>query len=154
MSRKQLTKNFYLDEFTRSQIAARIGRQIAPTPAEVDNLGLLCGTVLQPIRERLGSVHVSSGLRPLWLNRKLGSSDNSFHVYGLAADFNISGLSTHEAAYMISTLDLPFDDLILEFGRWVHINVARAGRRPRRRVRTFTKMNGRTVKTNGISLTS
>ena len=135
--RIQLSENFYLDEFTRSQEAARLGRvvMVAPESPVFYALGYLCVEILQPTRDTLGPGHISSGFRPHWLNTLIGSSKRSQHPKGEAADFTVSGHSPYEVCAWIADSPLPFDQLIYEFGQWVHVSCA-IGREPRRQVLT------------------
>lgn len=127
MKRIKLSENFYLDEFTRSQTAARLGQVIEVEPgSEVfGNLQHLCETVLQPVRDALGvAVHITSGYRPEWLNLAVRGSDTSAHVKGLAADFVVGGMTPLEVCRQIVAIPepVPFAQLIYEFGVWVHIS--------------------------------
>jgi hypothetical protein len=141
MDRIQLSRNFYLDEFTRSGVAARLGRPVAVAPgsAEYANVLRLCTHVLQPIRDGLGPVFVTSGVRPRWLNRMIGSHDDSQHIPGQAADFRVIGFSPFEVVAWLSTSPIPFDQVIHEFGEWVHVSINPIERPPRRQVLTAYK---------------
>lgn len=141
MDRHQLTRNFYLDEFTRSGVAARLGRPIvvALDSPEYANLRRLCTHVLQPIRDGLGPVFVTSGIRPLWLNTMMGSRPSSQHIPGQAADFRVVGFSPFEVVAWLIGSAIPFDQVIHEFGQWVHVSINPIDRPPRRDVLTAYK---------------
>ena len=82
-----LTTNFKLNEFTRSETAKRLDINNEPDEASLYNLRRLA-TELEKVREILGKpIIITSGFRSLALNRKIGSKDNSSHVVGCAADF-------------------------------------------------------------------
>ena len=88
----KLSKNFSLDEMTKSQTAIRMGLSNNPSEGEVENLRLLCERVLQPIRDHFyHTVTISSGYRNEILAQKIGSSRNSQHCKGEAADCEIFG---------------------------------------------------------------
>ncbi len=125
MNRIQLSKNFYLDEFTRSQTATRHGIDIVvPENGEIfHNLKNLCDIVLQPLRDNLGPVHISSGYRPPKLNKLIGGSETSEHCFGRAADFVVSGFTPFEVALWIERNVDGYNQLIHEFGKWVHASV-------------------------------
>lgn len=117
----RLSKNFTLDEFLRSQTATRHDIDMTPPADVLANLQRLVDTGLQPLRDHVGaSVNVSSGFRPLALNSRIGGSKTSEHVNGNAVDFTVTGLSPFETAELIVELGLPFDQVIHEFGVWVH----------------------------------
>ena len=50
-----LSKNFSLNEFTKSVSAIRNGIDNSPTPEHIRSIQLLVKHVLQPLREALGS---------------------------------------------------------------------------------------------------
>jgi len=118
-----LTKNFSLDEFTISQTAIR-NRIINTTNNEVINkIKVLCVKSLQPLREKLNKpIIITSGYRSETLNSIIGGSVNSQHCKGEAADIIISGMRACELFAYILTSDILYDQVILEFNRWVHIS--------------------------------
>lgn len=150
----QLSEDFWLREFLRSETAARKGRDIVAGEFEQQNLRRLCVDVLQPIRSSLGRVvTVLSGLRPVWLNVEVGGSKSSAHIYGMAADFIVAGMTPWQTCQWILTKQgtpLPFQQLILEFDRWVHISIASAGTVPKREVLTAKRQYGQTVYLPGV----
>ena len=82
----KLSKNFSLEELTRSNTADKHGIDNTPDDDVIDNLQELVDNVLQPIRDHYNkSVTVTSGYRCLELNNKLNSSVNSQHIKGQAA---------------------------------------------------------------------
>lgn len=80
-----LTPHFSLAELTASQIADRAGIDNTPEEGHVANLILLCERVLEPLRDELGPIFISSGYRCLAVNRRLSSKDTSYHVQCRAA---------------------------------------------------------------------
>lgn len=123
----KLSKNFSLDELTKSQTALRMGIDNEPTPGDLYNLSQLCDNILQPVREHFGKpVTISSGYRSVALCEAIGSSAKSQHAKGEAADFEIMGIDNKEVAVWIRD-NLDFDQLILEFYKdgepssgWIH----------------------------------
>lgn len=146
MNRIQLSKNFYLDEFTRSETAARHGIEMqVPEDSEVfRNLKRLCQRILQPVRDALGPVHILSGYRPPELNKLLGGSPTSQHCAGLAGDFVVTGHMPLEVAQWIARHPFSsYDQLIHEFGQWVHVSVPYEHLPHRRELLTAFKAPGR-----------
>ena len=147
----RLSPNFTLEEMTRSQTASR--REIDNTPdlQEIENLKILC-LLLEKIRAgQNGAVIVSSGFRSYTLNKAIGGASKSAHMDGLAADIKIVGKSSRETALWIrDNLKGEYDTNILEFGRWVHIAIAKESAEPRSRDLTAIKRDGRTVYLKGI----
>jgi len=120
-----LSANFTLDEFLISQTAARHGINMVPTPPTIKNLERLCISCLQPLREAVNRpIFVSSGFRSPDLNSLIGGSKTSAHMQGNAADFRVSGMSPYDTCLMIVEMGLPYDQVIHEFGQWVHLGVA------------------------------
>ncbi|MFT0518471.1 D-Ala-D-Ala carboxypeptidase family metallohydrolase [Pseudomonas faucium] len=135
-----ITPHFTLDEMIVSQLAAREGLDNTPPPEARANLQLLC-SALEQVRALFGvPIVVSSGYRSVAVNRRVGGSATSQHVQGLAADFTVLGMTPREVVRGISESALAFDQLILEFDRWVHLSVAQAA--PRRQVLTIRKGTG------------
>ena len=123
----KLSANFTLSELTSSQMATRHGIPNEPKPDHIDNLKALCINVLQPIRSEFEKpVMISSGYRSPELCVRIGSSINSQHAKGQAADFEIHSVSNKDLAIWIKN-NLEFDQLILEFHNeaepnsgWIH----------------------------------
>ncbi len=118
-----LSKNFALEEFCRSQTAARMGRKVEPTDEETLAIQALVRNIFQPLRDVIDKpIIISSGLRPEWLNKAIGGSKTSQHMLGEAGDFNVIGMTPLEVCHKIVELKLPFDQLIHEFKEWVHVS--------------------------------
>ena len=121
----KLTDNFFLYEFLRSQAAPRYGIPMDPPIEVIDNLRRLCVDILQPLRDitRL-PISVTSGYRPLELNTLIGGSTTSAHMDGRAADIIVNGRSPLQVAETIRDMELPYDQVIHEFGQWVHVGIS------------------------------
>lgn len=139
-----LSPHFTLEEFTRSQTAVRRGIDNTPPPEVIESLTLLCVYVLEPIRAALGPVSISSGYRSVTLNRAIGgaSGSRSQHTKGEAADISVEGMDTEALYTAIKSSPVPFDQLIQEFGQWVHISYSANTRRQCLRA---VKEGGKTV---------
>ena len=111
----KLSNNFSLKEMVKSQTAERKGINNNPSEDHMNNLKLLCENVLQPVRDHFGKVvTVSSGYRSPELCEAIGSSKNSQHAKGQAADFEIFDVSNQELVIWIDK-NLDYDQMILEF---------------------------------------
>lgn len=150
----QLSKDFFLHEFLSSQVAARSGRVITASPEEYENLKRLCRDVLQPLRDELGPIVVTSGLRPQWLNALIGGSLTSNHMYGCAADVKVLHMQNAHVCHMVKQMELPVDQCILEFppNGWVHLGVERVGAKRRNSFLTARTLQGKTVYEPGINV--
>jgi hypothetical protein len=119
-----LTPNFTLEEMTLSQEAIRKGISNVPNPRSLQNLKALCH-VLEMVRSFVGSpITISSGYRSPAVNAAVGGVVGSAHTKGLAADITCSRYSPYELAQLISSSEIPFDQLILEYDSWVHIGLS------------------------------
>lgn len=144
MSNIKVGRYFYLEEFTASPTATRLGITLCPDTNEKDAIKDLCDKVLDPIREYFGEpVIVTSGFRTLELNKAIGGSRRSQHMWGEAADIKIGGLSSLEIARAVKDLKLDFDQCIVyapERGGHAHISFTR--RRDNRRQFLYAPAEG------------
>ncbi|WP_420465630.1 D-Ala-D-Ala carboxypeptidase family metallohydrolase [Panacagrimonas sp.] len=140
----RLSPHFHLDEMTASETAARHGIANEPNETEIRNLACLCEEVLEPLRASIGRpIIVTSGFRCVELNRRLGSKDTSDHVAGRAADIKVHGLRPIEVCQRIADLELPYRQLIHEFGAWTHVSIPADNEVPRRQHLTIDRLGTR-----------
>ena len=147
----RLSTHFTLKEFTRSTTATRKGINNTPVDTIIYRGIALCEHVLEPVRTLLDNniIRITSGYRCRTLNRKLASEDTSQHIKFEAADFIVDGYTPYEVVKAISESDIPFDQVILEFGDWVHISYTDT-HKPRRNVLTICREKGKVVKKIGL----
>jgi len=120
----QFTKNFSLHELLLTSHRKFDEEQYNPPTEVIENLRALCVNILQPVRDALGSpVNLNSGYRCPSLNRSIGGAKNSQHMTGHAADIIDLNNGNEKLFKKIKELNLPFDQMIDEFGfRWVHVS--------------------------------
>jgi hypothetical protein len=125
---QRLSPHFTLGELVFSQTAARKGMDNTPSEVVVANLVRLAAT-LEAVREAVNGrpVVVSSGFRSFLVNKMVGGADQSAHIFGLAADIHVPGMTIPELAQAIITAGVEFQQLIQE-GTWCHIAVPATGR--------------------------
>jgi len=86
---------------------------------------------------------LDAGFEPMLLDSgTIGGARGSQHTRGEAADIYVPGMSVAVLVDKIQSLHLPFDQLIDEFGRWVHVSHTE---QPRRKVLKARIENGKTV---------
>lgn len=145
----RLSAHFTLAELTASNTAARKGIPNIAPPEIVDTLTLTADR-MEKVRALLGNkpIRILSGYRSPAVNKVVGGSKNSAHMTGHAIDFTCEGFGTpaQVAAYLSQHLTA-YDQIIQEFGQWVHIGFG-PGRRMQRL--TAKKVGGRTVYVQGI----
>ena len=149
-----LSENFTLQEFTKSQTAER--RDIDNTPVEghIENAKVLFENVVQKVRDNFGVTIINSGYRSGDLNYAVGGSNTSQHCKGQAVDIECPGIPTYDVAKWIED-NLDFDQLILEFytpgipdSGWVHVSYKTDDNR--KSVLTAMKENGKTIYKPGL----
>lgn len=125
----KLSENFTLDEFTLSQTASR--HDISNTPPD-DVMQALKRTAegLESVRLALGHpIHISSGYRSPQVNRMMGGAAKSQHVRGEAVDFTCPGYGIPAKIMTAIAGAVDYDQLILEYARWIHISFTDSPRR-------------------------
>lgn len=130
-----MSAHFTLEEFLHSDTAKQHGYSNFPTWEVVDNLKRLAD-IMEQIRNGAGGrpVTILSGYRSPPVNTAVGGATNSAHLFGLACDFIIpdygSPLDICKAIEPHMGF-LQIDQLIWEFGDWVHLGLAAADCDPR-----------------------
>jgi hypothetical protein len=130
---RRLSPHFTLEELCLSETAVRAGIDNTPSADVVANLARLA-KMLEKVRALLKSpIHITSGFRCPELNARIGGSKTSAHLDGRAADFICPVFGTpYAVAKKIAAARLGYDQMIHEYGRWVHIAVPRAQERAQR----------------------
>lgn len=131
-----MTKNFTLKELC----VTKTGIHNEPNAEQKEALSLLAVNILQPARDALGPIKVTSGFRNSKVNAAVGGSRSSQHTKGEAADLQCKD----NAALFQFIKTLEFDQLIWEFGDkeqpdWVHVSYASKNRKE---ILKATKKNG------------
>ena len=131
-----LSKNFTLKELTRSNTATRLGIDNEPSKEGILKLTLLATELLQPLRNAVGSLRITSGYRSPQLSEAIGSSSNSQHCRYEAVDMQFVKRGKMDNIKIYDALidsDLDYDQCILEFGNatehidptepaWIHLS--------------------------------
>jgi hypothetical protein len=119
-----LTPHFTLEELTASETAERNGWDNSPNEQELENLKRLAD-FLEQVKVVMGGkpIMISSGLRTKKVNDAVGSKDTSQHRLGCAADFKVPGVTPDEVCRKIIASGIPYDQIIREYDRWIHISV-------------------------------
>ena len=131
----RLSKNFTLKELTYSSTALRLGIDNEPSKEGIYKLRLLATSILQPLRDVLVAIRITSGYRSAQLSEAIGSSSNSQHCRYEAVDLQYvkRGKMDNLAIYnTLIDLELDYDQCILEFGGteyidpenpyWIHLS--------------------------------
>ena len=135
-----MSKYFTLEELTRSQTAARLGKDNTPNATQKRDL-LRLMDYLDGIREEFGEpIRVTSGFRSWDVNDAVGGSKKSQHLAGQAADI----VPMHKPERLRELFDLirkrgGYQQVIYEHvGRsvWVHVAIPPIGEMPRQEAMT------------------
>ena len=140
-----LTEHFTVEELSASDTAARKGIDNTVPLDLLPNLRYL-SRILEGIRLAIKHpVRVNSGYRCPDLNEAVGGSRGSAHMKALAADIIAPGFgSPLELCKAVAVLDdVPYDQIIYEFGAWCHVGLVQAGDTPRKQLLTInSRTNG------------
>lgn len=124
----KLSKNFTLAELTKtnSGVPNDIPEHL------ITNLRELVDNVLQPARDALGPIIVTSGYRSPEVNKAIGGSSKSQHCQAQAADLRCK--KGNDVLFNWLAENTPFDQMIWEFGdddapSWVHCSYSSRQRR-------------------------
>jgi len=123
----RLSKNFVLSEITRSNTAKRLGISNEPKKEHLKNLQRIITDIIQPMRDDIGPIRISSGYRSPSLNRAISGSNKSQHTKGQALDLQFwkEGKMCNKEVYdWVLENDVEFDQMINEFDfSWVHLSL-------------------------------
>ena len=134
----RISKNFTLLELTKSNTATRLGISNTPDKEGIHKLRLLAAELLQPLRNAVGPLRVTSGYRSESLNKAItGRSDYvSQHTKCEAVDLQFVKRGKMDNMKIFNAIinhALEFDQCILEFGGataekdsdnpdWIHLS--------------------------------
>ena len=120
-----LSEHFTLEEATYSETAVRLGIDNQPSTLQLENMKHAAAGMEQ-VRDLLKlPIKVNSWLRLPDVNVAVGGSKVSSHMDGWAIDFTCEKFGNPLAvAKTIAAAGIKFDQMIHEYGRWVHISFA------------------------------
>lgn len=132
--------NLSLGKLIFSPTAQKRGIDNRPPPSIEHNLLRLAQT-LDKVNALLSPYHmdISSAYRCPPLNQAVGGATHSMHLLGLAADFVCPdyGSPLHICRAIVAS-GIEFDQIIHEYGRWVHLGLAAPGHASRRQQLTIS----------------
>lgn len=121
----QLSPHFTLEEAIASQTATRKGIDNTPPPDILENM-IVTAKWMEEVRKILGSyIEVTSWYRSPKLNKAIGGATKSAHMSGYAVDFKCHGFGSplKVCNRLVEFREhLRYDQLIHEYGVWVHIS--------------------------------
>ena len=141
-TKQNLSSNFTLEEMTFTHTGVKAGIDNSPDAEALKNLKKLCAEVLEPLRKMVGSLRVQSGFRSVKLNKLVGGAATSQHLKGQAADVFPITMPLKKAFLDLVDSKILYDQVIFEFGRWIH---ASWSPNPRRQALVAYMKAGKTV---------
>lgn len=118
-----LSDHFTLEEATYSETAVRLGINNQPSTLQLENMKTAAAK-LEAVRDVTGPLRVNSWLRLPDVNVAVGGSKVSSHMDGWAIDVSSSKLTPYQVCQEVKKAGIKFDQMIHEFGRWMHISFA------------------------------
>jgi len=118
-----LSKHFTLEEGTYSETAVRMHIDNQPSEKQLQNMKI-AAEHLELVRELSGPMRVNSWLRLPAVNEAVGGSKISSHMDGWAIDCSSSTHTPYELCQLVKNAGIKFDQMIHEYGRWMHISFA------------------------------
>jgi hypothetical protein len=137
-----MTKNFSLAELTKTNTGLP---NALPKHLE-GNLRALAENVLQPARDALGAIEVTSCYRSPEVNKRVGGAKTSQHVQAQAADLKYSGGNDVLLEWLLENVE--YDQIINEHPdangvpAWVHVSYSE-GKNRKQKLKAV-KVNGKT----------
>jgi hypothetical protein len=118
-----LSEHFSLDEATYSETAIRLHIDNQPNEQQLANMKTAAEN-LEKVRAVTGTLRVNSWLRLPDVNVAVGGSKVSSHMDGWAIDCSSSAHTPYELCQLVKQTGIKFDQMIHEYGRWMHISFA------------------------------
>jgi zinc D-Ala-D-Ala carboxypeptidase len=118
-----LSEHFSLDEATYSETAIRMNIDNQPDERQLANMKS-AAEQLEAVRNVTGALRVNSWLRLPDVNLAVGGSKISSHMDGWAIDCSSSAHTPYALCQLVIKAGIKFDQMIHEYGRWMHISFA------------------------------
>ena len=131
-----LSEHFTLEEATASVTAELQGIVNSPPTKVLENMKRAAAE-LEKIRAKVGPILINSWFRCPKLNQSVGGAFNSAHMTGWAIDMHHGKMDPYQLGKFILGMGLDFDQIIYEYGQWVHISFD-----PAMRKQVLTKFDG------------
>jgi len=129
----KLSENFSRAEIEHSNTAKRLGISNEMSEKHLGNMQRLIDNLIQPLRDGIGPIRISSGYRSPQLNKAIGGSTRSQHSKAEALDLQYwsGGKMNNKVIYdWILDSGLEFDQMINEFDfSWIHVSLKKNSNR-------------------------
>jgi hypothetical protein len=118
-----LSEHFSLDEATYSETAIRMHINNQPDERQLENMKSAANQ-LEAVRNVTGALRVNSWLRLPDVNVAVRGSKASSHMDGWAIDCSSTVHTPYELCQIVIKAGIKFDQMIHEYGSWMHISFA------------------------------
>ena len=118
-----LSEHFSLDEATYSETAIRLNIDNQPDERQLANM-TTAAQKMEEVRNVTGALRINSWLRLPDVNVAVGGSKVSSHMDGWAIDCSSSAHTPYALCQLVIKAGIKFDQMIHEYGRWMHISFA------------------------------
>lgn len=112
------------------------------------NMHLLVDNLLDPLREKVGFIYVSSAYRSVEYNKKVNGAKSSQHCLGQAVDI-VPQKTDIKLVFKTIIKEFDFDQLIFEKNdkgsEWIHVSYKAKGNR--KEILVANKINGKWIYT-------
>lgn len=148
MVETNISEHVTFNEGIVSATGERLGINNVPTPAALLNMKDTTKFIFEPLRAHFDKpIQIISFYRSPKLNKAVGGASNSQHMTGEAMDIRGMHGVTNAQLFEHIKNNLPFDQLIWEFGddnepSWVHVSYSK---RNRKKILKAEKINGKTI---------
>ena len=123
----KLSKNFTRAEIEHSNTAKRLDISNEMSDEHLENMQRVIDNLIQPMRDAIGPIRISSGYRSPKLNKAIGGSSRSQHCKGEALELQFwkEGKMNNTVIYdLVIDSGIEFDQMINEFDyAWIHISL-------------------------------
>ena len=126
-----LSEHLSWREFLVTQHREFLEQQENPPQEIIERALRFAQEIFEPARELVGPLYISSGYRCPELNLAIGGAKSSAHMKGCAVDCYPIFMSLKAAYVKIANSKVPYDQLIYEYGRWIHLAGSRTDAPPR-----------------------
>jgi len=144
---RQLSENFRLSEFAVSSRFPTLAT--LPTGKQAQEVERGVRDILQPLRNRVGALHISSGYRPPALNRAIGGADHSDHMTGAAVDVTSRSFTDEQLIHVVHQMYLTGElvglDQVISYAHTGHLHIGWGERARAQFLRASKNAAGKTI---------
>jgi len=119
---RKISDNFNMSEF----VVTNTGLENVPAEEEQAWIVALVREIMQPLRDKIGGIVITSGYRSPDVNTRIGGSPTSQHMKGQACDFYPTNMSRKDAYLVLFNSTYPIRQCILyptNEGNFIHVSI-------------------------------